>query len=165
MGKLRVALVLVLLAFGGCEPPGPPFATAAATIPPPAQGMARIFFYRWLEPYETTAPTTVSLNGKPAGLSELGTVLYRDVAPGQYTISVQSDEPYPFQFKTVVLEPGEVAFARIESLQSWSSCGGGGGGGDGTGGSVTGCRTTFVVVMMDPRVAQYEMRDLRFIRG
>ena len=163
MSILRAALLLLLLGIVGCAPPGPPFASVASTIPPAPNGMARIFFYRWLEPYETLAPTTASLNGKPIAVTETGAVLYRDVAPGQYTISIQSQGVYPNQFKTITLQPGDVAYARIESLRSWSPCGGGsesgGGGGD------EGCWDTFVVQIMDPAVAQYEMRDLRFIRG
>jgi hypothetical protein len=96
-------------------------------------------------------------------LAEAGAVLYRDVAPGQYTIAVQSEDSYPNQFKTVVLQPGETVYARVESLQSWSTCGGGGG--TFGGGSASGCRTTFVVVIMNPALALAEMRDLRFTRG
>jgi hypothetical protein len=153
----------VLLALFGCAPPGPPFASIAATIPPTQPGTARVFFYRWLEPYETLAPSVAFLNGQPIGVTEPGAVLYRDVAPGQYTISVQSEDAFPNQFKTVVLRPGEIAYVRVESLQSWSTCGGGGG--DLGGGGTSGCRTTFVVQLVDPTVAQSEMHDLRFIRG
>ena len=159
----RPALLVLLLALFGCAPEGPPFAAVAGTLPPMQPGTARVFFYRWLEPYETLAPSVAYLNAEPVGVTEPGAVLYRDVPPGQYTISVQSDEAYPNQFKTVVLRPGEIAYARIESLQTWSSCGGGGSGE--FGGSATGCRTTFVVQIMDPALAAAEMRDLRFIRG
>ena len=43
--------------------------------------------------------------------------------------------------------------------------GAGGGGGKGGGGGTEGCADTFVVVIMDPAVAKYEMSDLRFIQG
>ncbi|HUZ75010.1 MAG TPA: DUF2846 domain-containing protein [Stellaceae bacterium] len=163
MNLPRRAVLLSLLALGACAPQGPPFASVAGTLRPVPQGMARIFVYRWLEPYETLSPTAVSLNGRPVGVSDIGSVFYRDVAPGRYTISVQSDEVYPDQFKTVTLEPGEVIYVRIESLLTWSSCGGGGS--DRGGGSPSGCRNTFVVVIVDPTVAQYEMRGLRFTQG
>ena len=164
MSRLRAAVLLVLVALIACAPQGPPFISAAGAIPPVQQGMARIFFYRWLELYETTAPSAVYLNGKEVGVSETGATFYRDVPAGQYLVAVRSDEPFENQFKTVVLRPGDVAYARIESLKSWSSCGGGGGSAGG-GGGVSGCRDTFVVVMMDPQTAQFEMRDLRFING
>jgi hypothetical protein len=167
MSILRCAVLLLLLAIGGCAPAGPPFASVAGTIPPVPQGAARIFFYRWLEPYETAAPARAYLNGNPIGVTETGAVFYRDVAPGAYTISIQSQGVYPNQFKTVTLRPGDVAYARIGSLRSWAACGGGGGGGDGGGGGggESGCWDTFVVVLMDPVQAQAEMRDLRFIAG
>lgn len=166
MPALRGFVLLVLLAAASCAPPGPPFASVASTISPVPQGTARVFFYRWLEPYETLAPTVASLNNLPIGVTEPGAVLYRDVAPGQYLISVQSDGVYPNQFKTVVLQPGNVAYVRIASLRSWSPCGGGGGGGEGGGGGgAEGCWDTFVVQIIDPAVALGEMRDLRFIQG
>jgi len=159
---LRGLVLLLLFATASCAPPGPPFASVAATIPPLQPGMARIFFYRWLEPYETLSVATAFLNNQPVGLTEPGSVLYRDVVPGQYLISVQSEGRYPNQFKTVVLQPGDVTYARIESLRTWMPCGGGGGV---AGGGDQGCWDTFVVVIMDPAVALSEMGDLWFIRG
>jgi hypothetical protein len=162
MRMLKCTVLLVLLAIGGCVQQGPPFASVAGAIPPAPQGMARVFFYRWLEPYETVAPTTVMLNGRPVGVSETGAVLYRDVPPGQYTISVPSWGVYPNQFKTVVLTPGQVAYVRIESLRAWCNDSGGGENG---GGPASGCYDTFVVQIIDPAVASSEMRNLRFIGG
>jgi hypothetical protein len=157
----RYAALTVLLALGACAPAGPPFASVA--LPPVPNGMARIYFYRWLEPYETVAPTTAYLNGQEVGVTETGSVLYRDVQPGQYLISVFSEGVFPNQFKTVVVRPGEQVYARIESLKSWWPCGSGGGGI--AGGSTSGCADTFVVQIMDPAVARYEMRTLRLIAG
>lgn len=154
------ALALVLLALVGCAPAGPPFASVAASVPPVPQGAARLYFYRWLEPYETVAETTVRLNGAPVAVTQTGAVLYRDVAPGVYTISVQSQGVYPNQFKTVTLSPGETGYVRIESLRSWCNDSGGG-----KGGTSEGCYDTFVVELIDPAVALGEMRNLWFIRG
>src|ERR1700691_6186181 len=142
----RHAIFALSLALAGCVSMGPPYRSVAAALPPVPAGKARIFFYRWLEIYETTAATTAFLNGPPVGLTETGSVLYRDVEPGQYTISVVSQGVYPNQFKTVTVGPGQVIYARIESIRSWSTCGGGGGGGkDGGGDSESGCYDTFVV--------------------
>jgi hypothetical protein len=156
--KFIFVLVLVL---AGCAAPGPPYSSVAAGLSPPSQGEARIFFYRWLEPYETVTASTAYLNGAPVGTTESGSVLYRDVAPGQYTISVESAGVYPYQFKTVTVGPGQVVYARIGSLQSWGACGGGGS----LGGGESGCGDTFVVEIMDPAVAQGEMQPLRLIHG
>jgi hypothetical protein len=161
MSALKSAFALVLLALAGCAPAAPPFASVARGIAPLPAGETRLYFYRWLEPYETNAPTQVSLNGQPVGVSEDGAVLYRDVAPGQYTITVKSWGVYPNQFKTVVLQPGETTYVRIESLRSWCNDSGGGD----NSGSASGCYDTFVVEIIDPVAARAEMADLRFIRG
>jgi hypothetical protein len=155
------ALALMLVALASCAPSGPEFASVAATVAPVPSGEARVYFYRWLEPYETVAESAVMLNGARVGVSQTGAVLYRDVAPGQYTISVQSGGTYPNQFKTVTLTPGETAYVRIESLRAW--CNDSGGGLDGGGSS--GCYDTFVVNLIDPAVARSEMQNLRFIKG
>ena len=161
---MRGPMLALLLGIAGCAPAGPPFASVAATLPPVPAAMARIFFYRWLEPYETLTPTTAFLNGAPVGVTEPGAVLYRDVARGQYTIAVKSEGVFPDQFKTVTVNAGDKVYVRVESLSNWASCGSGGGG-DSGGGASSGCVDTFVVQIMDPAVASYEMRDLRFIGG
>jgi hypothetical protein len=149
----RGIFVLVLLLVG-CVAPEPRFASVAGAVPPVPPGAARIFFYRWLEPYETLAPTAAYLNGVPVGVTQPGAVLYRDVAPGQYAIVVESEGIYPNQFKSVLLRSGDVAYVRIESLRSWSLCR-----------RSQGCWDTFSVRIMDPTQAQAEMQNLRLIRG
>ena len=156
---LRFAVPLVLLFIVACASAGPPYGAAENTIPPVPSTMARIFLYRWLEPYDSTDPAIAYFNGKEVAVSRPGSVLYRDVAPGRYTVSIFSRGRYPDQFKTVVLRPGETAYARIESAQSWQPCGGSGKAG------TEGCDMTFVVVFVSPVVAQDEIRDLAFIHG
>ena len=142
--------VLVLLLLAGCVAPTPRFSAVAPSIPPVAAGAARIFVYRAFEPYETRSMARVQLNGEPAGAVGNGAVFYRDVPPGQYAITILGTEAYPNQFKTVVLRPGETAFARIESLSTWSAC---------TGNPVN-CYPTFVVRMVDPATAAADMQTL-----
>lgn len=161
MRALRGAILLALLGVAGCAPAGPPFASVAIAPVPP--GMARVYLYRWLEPYESVAETTAYFNGQPVGITETGSVLYRDVAPGQYTITVDSWGSYPNQFKTVTMRAGKSAYARIESLKSWAPCGSGEGAAGG--GGSEGCWDTFVVQIVDPAVARDEIRDLRFVSG
>ncbi len=147
--------LLLLLALAACSA-GPPFAAVEATLPPLPQGESRIFFYRWLEPYETRSFSTVYLNGQPVGVSQPGAVFFRDVAPGTYFVSVFSPGRYPDQFKTIALAPGQVAYIRIASLRSWNQCSG----------LVDNCNTdTFVVDVMAPAAARAEMARLPLIRG
>jgi hypothetical protein len=153
--------LLLAMALGGCAPEAPRFASVAASLPAAPAGNARIFIYRWLEPYETVAPSVAYLNGQPTGVTETGAVLYRDVAPGRYLIAVGSPGIYPDQFKMVTVTAGETVYARVESFRSWSGCGGGGE----KGGSGSACWDTFAVQIMDPAAAQAELGDLRFIHG
>ena len=158
---MRGAVLLLVLALAGCVAEGPPFASVAGSLPPVPPGEARIFIYRWLEPYETLSWTEAFLNGRPIGDTRPGTVLYRDVPQGVYTISVHSEGAYPNQFKTVTLRPGNEIYVRVELISSWSVCGGGGL----TGGGAEGCWDTFVVDVVNPQRAAAEMSDLPLIPG
>ena len=89
------ALALMLLGLAGCAPAGPPFASVAASVPPVPQGEARLYFYRWLEPYETVAESTVMLNGAPVAVSQTGAVFYRDVHPAATSSRSRARAPIP----------------------------------------------------------------------
>lgn len=147
-------VVFVLLCLAGCAAPGPPFGAAAGAIPPVPAGMARMFIYRTLEPYETTQMANVYLNDQWVGASANGAVFYRDLRPGQYSITIPATEAYPNQFKTIVLRPGETAYVRIESLSTWTACT-----------VIVNCYPTFVVRIVDPAEALAEMRALALSAG
>jgi hypothetical protein len=152
---LRRIVLLLVLTLTACAAPGPPYASVEGTLRPVPPGAARIFFYRNLEPYETTAQTTLYLNNQPVAESQTGSVLYRNVEPGQYVIRARSYSRFPNDTKTVALRPGQVIYVRIDSLKSWTTCAY----------ADSGCFETFVVNLVDPRAAEYEMRDLRMIPG
>ncbi len=145
---------LVLLLLAGCAAPVARFGAAAPTLPPVAAGAARIFVDRAVEPYETREMARVQLNGEPAGAVGNGAVFYRDVPPGQYAVTILGTEAYPNQFKNVLLRPGETAFARIESLSSWSACT-----------NIIDCYPTFVVRLVDPATASADMQSLALVAG
>ena len=153
----RRLFVVFALALTGCiaqNPTLPVFGTAEPTLPPLAPGMARLFFYRLLEPSSSTLGTMVMLNDKQAGFSRNGTVLYRDVPAGRYFVSVAKSGPYPNQFKTVQVAAGQVWYFRIESLTSWS-CNG-----------KSTCRgDTFVIAIVDPAQARAEIAPLGLLSG
>ena len=155
MRLLRPALLVLLLAVAACVPAPPPFSSVAGTLPPIPQGQARIFFYREYEPYETLSFTTAFLNGTAVGVTQPGAVIYRNIAPGQYTISVRSEGSFPFQFKTVMVAAGQVVFVRVDSIRSWSSCSRG----------LSDCADTFIVNIVDPRIALGEMGPLWLVPG
>lgn len=158
--RMTRRLVLVLsLVLAGCiaqNPLLPTYASAERTLPPPAPGTARLYFYRLLDPSDPALGTMVMLNGQPVGFSRNGTVLYRDVQPGTYFVSVNSRGQYPFQFKTVQVQAGQAWYFRIESLTSWAGCASAAGD----------CRgDTFVVEIVDPRQARIEIAPLGLLSG
>ena len=159
MRMTRRLFLVLTLALAGCvaaNPHLPTYASAERSLPPPALGTARLYFYRLLDPNDPQLGTTVMLNEKPIGFSRTGTVFYRDVAPGSYLVSVLSRGQYPFQFKTVQVQAGQVWYFRIESLPSWSGCSSGKGD----------CRgDTFVVAIVDPRQARIEIAPLGLLSG
>jgi hypothetical protein len=59
---------------------------------------------------------TVYLNADATGVSQNGAVFYRDVPPGAYAISIAPSLPYPDQFKSVVVKPGDVFYVEVSTL-------------------------------------------------
>jgi hypothetical protein len=102
----------LLLIAAGCTQP---LVTAAAAAPPIPAGEARIWFYQ----YETRTisraliPTIVA-NGTYVGPAPPGTVLYRDVAPGHYDITIPNRSGFKYgsgaHFDLVA---GQQAFVKI----------------------------------------------------
>ncbi len=148
-----LALLVPVVALAGCAAP-PPYGMVAATLPPVPAGAARIYVYRQNEPYETHDFATVLLNGVRAGSVGNGALFYRDVAPGPYAVTIIGTEPFPNQFKTVVLRAGETGYARIESLSAWTTCT-----------TISDCYPTFVVRLVDPATALSEMQRLALSAG
>ena len=147
----RAVFAGIVLLLAGCVPT-PPGPLLSGPLPPQPAGTARIVFYRDLDYYATQSMPTVYLNDKPAGISENGAVFYRDVAPGAYAISVAPSLPYPNQFKTIVVKPGDVFYAQLAPLPL-------------TGGrfnvNARDYGDTFIVTLRDPATAAYETRGLR----
>src|SRR5437588_1202640 len=113
----------------------PPYAHAPAApaavskVPPP--GMARIWWYRALEPYSSLATPYARMNGAIAGVSQPGGAFYNDVPPGHYHLSVDTIGVDFGQTKDVDLMPGMQIFAKVVSNDNWITGGGGGRGGGG----------------------------------
>lgn len=123
-------------------------------LPGVAPTQARLVFYRTANsPYDGLIWTEVALNGIPVGDSGPGTVFYRDVPPGTYFITARSGQPYPNQFKTVVLEPGTTMFVRVETKPYWGQTG------------LQWRQDTFVVSIIDPAIGEYETGPLMLTPG
>ena len=93
--------------------------TSSVVIPPIPPGAARLWFYRDYEPSETLARPYVRLNEQVFGISEPGGAFYRDVAPGHYSITVDSAGRDVNQFAEIDLAAGQEAYAKVLSVRSW----------------------------------------------
>jgi hypothetical protein len=87
----------------------------------------------------------IRLNGQHVAVSEPGGVLYRDVAPGTYRISVDSQALYPDQDKTVTLTVGQTIYVRVDALRGYGA------------GFESYEPEVFRVVVIDPDLAKAEM--------
>ena len=149
--SIRALFAGFVLLVAGCTPT-PPGPLLTGALPPPPPGTARLVFYRDLDYYGTQAMPTVYLNGQATGISQNGAVFYRDVTPGPYDISVAPSLPYPNQFKSVVVKPGDVFYAEIATLPQ-------------LGGrfNITerSYGDTFIVTLRDPVTGAYETQGLR----
>jgi hypothetical protein len=113
---LSAAAASWLLAMTACAQPAP---TAAAPIPPIPAGEARIWVYRTYEPYADHGLPAVYANGGTIGWAQLGAAFYRDLAPGHYHMTVQSNGVDFNQSSDLDLAAGQQAYIRIVSLPSW----------------------------------------------
>jgi hypothetical protein len=133
--RLRSAAVIgFFVALSGCAPMPP---TSAVTIPPIPAGMARVWFYRedlpqiaWQRPY-------VRMNGAVVGISEDGGAFYRDVAPGQYYVTVDSYGEDINQFPYIAPVAGQTVYLQVIGSKYWAS-----------GGATEWSRPTFYVWVM-----------------
>jgi uncharacterized protein DUF2846 len=138
MGLLAALLVGGLLSSAG-----------AAVVPGgPPPGYARIWVYRYYEPYESLATPSVRFNGAIIGISEPGGSFYRDVAPGEYDVTVDSLGRDVNQFARVDVAAGQQIYIQVQVSRYWDC---GGGGGDRGGGDW--CRPTFYTRLQLPDVA------------
>src|SRR3984893_9374908 len=69
---------VLLLTLAGCAQPPSAAPYLASPIP---SGMARIWFYRDMNPDELAGTPYVRLNGAPTGSAEPGAAFHRDVMP------------------------------------------------------------------------------------
>jgi len=119
--------------------------------------MARIWFFRDLNPNETLAMANIRLNGAVAGVSVAGGAFYRDVAPGRYHISVDSYVEDRHNEADVVLAPGMETYARVLPYDDLVPGGRVSGGGD--------HRNTFVVWLYPPEVGRTAVAHSYFTAG
>jgi hypothetical protein len=110
-----------LLAVAGCAQLP---TTSATAIPPLPAQMARVWFYRDLNPNESMATPYVRIDGAIAGVSQAGGASYRDVLPGRHQVSVESYVNDANQARIVDLAPGAQVYAKVVPLDNYVEAGG-----------------------------------------
>jgi hypothetical protein len=111
--RRRAAATAILLAATNCTQLPP---TTSVAIPPIPAGGARLWVYRDGGPRETQQRPYLRLNGQIAGISEPNGTFYRDVAPGHYTVTVDSYlSTYFNQFADIYLAVGQEAYVKVLS--------------------------------------------------
>jgi hypothetical protein len=139
----------------GCAAALPP--VSAVQIPPIPRGDARIWIYRDYEPYVSLARPYVRFNGAVVGISEpAGGAFYRNVPPGDYYVTVDSDGQDVNQWANVAVVPRQQVYIKVEALRWWD-CGGLGRG--------YWCRDTFYTVLQLPQVGAAEVAAMPFTAG
>jgi hypothetical protein len=108
----------LVVGFGGCASLPP---AASVMVPPVPAGMARAWFYRGDDPYVGLGRPYVRMNSAAVGVSEPGGTFYRDVAPGEYYVTVDSWGTDINQFPHVVLQAGETAYFKVLDSPVWAS--------------------------------------------
>lgn len=136
--------ILFLGGFGAMLSPQP----SRADTPGPPPGYARIWIYRFYEPFVSLATPYIRFNGRIVGVSTPGGVLYRDVPPGDYDVTVDSEGRDTNQFADVAVVAGQQIYIQVQVSKYWD-CGGGGGSQGGNGW----CRDTFYTRLQLPQVA------------
>src|SRR5215469_17343207 len=116
MGGFRLApirFVLCILALAGCTPPQPTRAPSQTQFPPAGPGMARVWFFRQMDPTSGNVyagSPIIYANSAPIGDLPQGSVFFRDFAPGKYRFTVQPyGTPTP-EHDTVQLASGQQAY-------------------------------------------------------
>jgi hypothetical protein len=148
------AACVLLLAMVSCAPLPP---TAAVAVPPVPAGEARVWFYRDLGLYDGLETPYLRMNGAIVGVSQPGGALYRDLAPGQYHVTVDNYLSAPDQAREVYLFPGQQAYFKILPLKGWII--------NGNRFASDFQRDTFYVWQIPPEVAQGDVARSQFYGG
>jgi hypothetical protein len=127
---------------------------ASVTIPSIPAGAARVWFYRPIDAFDSSATPFIRMNDAIVAVSVPKGASYRDVPAGAYHITVDSYGKDFNQDKDVQLAAGQELFVEVVSLRNWVPVGGGG---DNSGGGGDYGRNTFYVWLIPAEKARDEV--------
>ena len=111
-------LGLVIVMLESCAPQP----TAAPSVPAVAPGMARVWFFRQMDPTGGNvyaADPIVYANGAPVGEVKQGTAFFHDFPPGKYRFTVQPFGTPTREHDTLQLVPGAQSYIQIQWEPNW----------------------------------------------
>jgi hypothetical protein len=88
-------------------------AEVQAQLPAPADGMARVWFLRELQPGMPPYVPTIYANGTPLAGPAQGSAFYRDFPAGNYIFDVANCITQPGSAQAIALAPGSVTAVRV----------------------------------------------------
>ena len=110
MRRLTASLFLfVALAISGCAT-GPKYSELAATLPVIETDKGRIYFYRSGSPFGAALQPAIMLNSMKVGSAVPGGVFFKDVAPGNYEVSTETEVE---RTATFTLGSGETRYVKF----------------------------------------------------
>ena len=80
------------------QPGGPSLNQRYGGVPPPPEGLGRIYVYRDGFPLFPAVAPDVIVNGRKVGEAAFASLFHRDAAPGRYEAFLTSDEENPVYF-------------------------------------------------------------------
>lgn len=88
---VSLPLIAGLLAgLAGCAT-GPDFQTYRPTVPPPAEGKSRIWFYRPSKVFGSAVQPVVHIDGQPLAKAQPGSFFFADRPPGSYELKCTTE--------------------------------------------------------------------------
>jgi hypothetical protein len=140
---------LGLFVLAGCAPEGK-VATSQAQLPPVDPGMARVWFFRQMDPISGNVQAgrpIIYANGAPIGQIEQGTAFFHNFPPGKYRFTVQPFGTPTREHDTLQLAPGMQAYVQVQWEANWEA-------------NRTGGGSSFTVLTSSPEVAQQYLPTL-----
>ena len=96
---IAALLPLLFTLLAACtQPGGPSLNQRYGGVPPPPEGLGRLYVYRDDFPLFPAVAPDVIVNGRKVGEAAFASLFYRDAAPGRYEAFLTSDEENPVYF-------------------------------------------------------------------
>jgi hypothetical protein len=141
----RAGAILCTLGLLGAALPTKPGLAAGGGSAPAA---GRIWIYRIFDPSITLNTPYVRINGAIVALARPGSAFYRDLPPGNYRITADSQGSAPGQFASLTLVAGQSVFVKVDADNWWAGAG------------CLPTTVTFYTLVVSPPLARAEMAGL-----